>query len=155
MNPNFLGGIGSVIGRILISTIFLMSAVGNKIPNFSKTVMVMEGEGVPWPSLMLLGAILFLVGGSVSIIFGCQTRLGAILLAIFLILATYFFHDFWTFEGEAQKLQMIQFMKNMSLFGALIFIFVNGPGGMSFDERYGNRETSQMPLQSTEPIQCS
>lgn len=134
MNAYSFRDIGSLIGRILISTIFLMSAVGNKIPNFADTAKVMAGEAVPLPSAMLVGAILFLIGGSSMIIVGYQTRIGATMLGVFLILATYYFHDFWTFEGDAQKIQMIQFMKNMSLFGSLVFLIANGPGGMSFDE---------------------
>ena len=142
MNAILLRDIGSLVGRILISTIFLMSAVGNKIPNFADTAKVMAGEGIPIPSTMLVGAILFLVVGSSLVIAGYQTRIGTTLLGVFLILATYFFHDFWAFEGNDQKIQMIQFMKNMSLFGALVFLFANGPGGMSFDEN-SSRKTER------------
>jgi putative oxidoreductase len=47
----------TVIGRVLLATIFLMSAVGNKIPNFSAVAKVMESVGVPAPQLLLVGAI--------------------------------------------------------------------------------------------------
>ena len=123
----------SALGRILLANIFLMSALGNKIPNFSQTAQYMASEGVPLPQLMLAGAILFLIAGSVSIILGFKTRIGAALLLIFLILATFFFHDFWTFEGEARTQQMIQFMKNLSLMGAMIFLIGNGPGAIAMD----------------------
>lgn len=121
----------SLLGRIMIAGIFLMSAVGNKIPNFSGVTQYMAAEGVPMPKVMLAGAIAFLIAGSLSIITGYYARIGAGLLLIFLILATYFFHDFWTFEGDARQQQMIQFLKNVSLMGTMVFVMANGSGAMS------------------------
>ena len=128
-------GVLSVTGRVLLAGIFFMSAVGNKIPNFSKIAEYMGSEGVPAPSFMLVGAIAFLILGSVSIVLGYKARAGAALLLIFLAAATYFFHDFWTFDGEARQQQTIQFMKNASLMGAMLLIMANGSGAWSLDNR--------------------
>ena len=128
-----LQAIGTLLGRIMIATIFFMSAIGNKIPKFNDVVAYMAAEGVPMPKVLLPGAIAFLILGSLSIILGYKARFGALLLLIFLILATYFFHDFWTFEGQEQQLQMIQFMKNLSLMGTMVFLMFNGSGAMSLD----------------------
>jgi putative oxidoreductase len=85
---------------------------------------------------MLAGAMVFLIVGSLSIILGFKARIGASLLLVFLILATYFFHDFWTFEdAQAKQMQMIQFMKNLSLMGAMLFVIANGSGSLSLDEK--------------------
>lgn len=125
----------SPIARLMIATIFLMSAVGNKIPNFSSVVGYMTSEGVPFATPMLVGAIAFLIAGSLSIVVGYKTRIGASLLLIFLVLATYFFHDFWNFEGAEVQPQLIQFMKNLSLMGTMLFLIANGPGEVSLDSR--------------------
>ena len=106
---NLVQSVVTVSGRFLIAAIFLMSAVGNKIPKFSDVAKYMASEGVPLPQLMLVGAILFLIVGSLSIIVGYKARIGAGLLFVFLVLATYFFHDFWNFDGQDQQVQMIQF----------------------------------------------
>ena len=126
----------SILGRIMLAMIFLMSAVGNKIPQFNTVVAYMQSEGVPMASLMLVGAIVFLVVGSISLVAGFKAKIGASLLLVFLMLATYFFHDFWTFEDakEAQQ-QMIQFMKNLGLMGAMVLIIANGAGPGSVDNR--------------------
>lgn len=133
--PQTLSAVLTVIARIMIALIFLMSAVGNKIPNFSSVAGYMGSEGVPAPQVMLIGAIAFLVLGSVSIMIGFQARIGATLLLIFLVLATYYFHDFWTLEGAEAQQQMIQFMKNLSLMGAMLFLIANGAGPMSLDAK--------------------
>jgi putative oxidoreductase len=131
---NTIHGLTTVLGRLLLSTIFLMSAVGNKIPNFDQVASTMKGQGIPQPQVMLAGAILFLVAGSLSIILGYTARIGATLLLIFLGLATYYFHDFWNFRGETQQAQIIQFMKNLGLMGAMLLIMANGSGAMSLDK---------------------
>jgi putative oxidoreductase len=46
-------GVTTVIGRLMLCTIFLMSAVGNKIPNFGGVVQYMQSAGVPSPPVML------------------------------------------------------------------------------------------------------
>lgn len=141
MNKNDIQDIGTVLGRIMIATIFLMSAVGNKIPNFNKVAEYMASEGVPLPQVMLVGAIVFLIAGSLSIIVGFKTRTGAALILVFLVLATYFFHDFWTLENTQSKQdQMIQFMKNLALIGTMVFLMTNGSGRMSLDNILFSKE---------------
>jgi putative oxidoreductase len=127
----------TVVGRLMLATIFLMSALGKKIPDFSGPVEYMTANGVPSPSILLAGAIVFLLAGGVSVVLGFKARIGASLLAVFLILATYFFHDFWTFAPDSQEfqMQMIQFMKNLGLLGAMLMIVANGPGPGSLDNR--------------------
>src|SRR3954466_4924595 len=115
--PYAVRGILAVLGRILISTIFLMSTVGNKIPHFDGVAKVMASVGIPAPQLMLVGAIVFLIAGSVSVIVGYRARWGAALLLTFLVLASYYFHPFWNLDGQAQQDQMIHFMKNLSMMG--------------------------------------
>ena len=136
MSPT-LQGIISLAGRVLLATIFFMSAVGNKIPKFDGVAGYMAKEGVPIPKVMLAGAIVFLIVGSLSLMAGFKARIGALLLLIFLVLATYFFHDFWTFaDPKAQQAQMIQFMKNLSMMGAMTMVAANGSGAWSLDSKW-------------------
>ena len=126
----------SLAGRVLLCAIFLLSAVGNKIPQFEAVKGYMASQGVPMPALALIGAIVFLICGSLAVISGYQARFGAGLLAVFLVLATYYFHDFWTFtEPQARQEQTIQFMKNAGLLGAMLFVIANGPGAWSWHGR--------------------
>ncbi len=135
MTPQVLGAV-NVLGRVLLAAIFLMSAVGNKIPNFSQIAGYMASEGVPAPQAALAGAIVFLIAGSASLILGYRARVGAALLLVFLVLATYFFHDFWTFDdAQARQEQTIQFMKNLALMGAMLMVIAGGSGRWSLDAR--------------------
>ena len=133
----FIKGLFALLGRIMIATIFLMSAFGNKIPKFNDVVAYMTAEGVPQPKILLAGAIAFLILGSISVVLGYRARTGAFLLLIFLAAATYYFPDFWKLAPDDPdfKNQMIQFMKNLSLMGTMVFLMANGPGPWSLDGR--------------------
>ena len=123
------------LGRVFLALIFLMGALGNKIPEFSSEVERMAKEGVPIPSFMLAGGIVFLIAGSISLILGYKARIGATQLLIFLILATFYFHDFWTFSDPLQKrMQMIHFMKNLSIMGGMLIVIANGAGPLSLGQ---------------------
>lgn len=134
--------VASVFGRLMIATIFIMSALGNKIPQFQQVAGYMASEGMPAPQIMLAGAIVFLLVGGVSIVFGWWTRIGATLLLVFLILATYYFHDFWNAPEDQKQMQMIQFMKNLSLMGTMLFLIANGGGWGSIDHYENSRRLS-------------
>jgi len=125
-----------ILARAFLAQIFLLSAFG-KITDYGGTVEYMAGAGVPVPAVLLAGAILFLLAGGVSVLVGFQARIGAVLLIVFLVLATYFFHNFWAFEPDAEEFfqEMIQFQKNLGLLGGLLLIVARGPGSLSVDER--------------------
>lgn len=123
-----------LVGRILLSLIFLMSGI-HKMTAWSDTAEQMAGEGMPTVPLFLFGAIVFEVGGGLSILLGCRARLGAALLIVFLIPTTLIFHDFWTYEGQQQQMQMINFMKNLAIMGGLFVVLGFGAGPMSLDSR--------------------
>jgi putative oxidoreductase len=121
-----------------------MSAVANKIPHYNDVVKVMEAQGMPQAPILLAGAIVFLLVGSVTVVVGYQARLGAFLLLVFLILATYDFHDFWTMaDPQAKQAEMANFMKNLALMGAMLLVLANGPGGWSLDARREKKAAPQ------------
>ena len=135
----------SILGRLLLCAIFLMSAVGNKIPKFEQVVGYMESKGVPQAKYALMAAIAFLIIGSLSVIVGFRARFGAFLLALFLIPTTYYFHNPAAHPAESPEAQaeMIQLMKNAGLFGAMLFIIANGSGAGSLDKGCCVREDEE------------
>jgi putative oxidoreductase len=123
----------SLLGRIMLCTIFLSAAAAQKIPHFQEVTKSMAIEGVPAPELMLGGAIVFLIVGSLSVMAGLKARFGAGLLFIFLVLATYYYHDFWNMPPAYLDNQIAHSLKNLGLGGAMLFIIANGPGAWSLD----------------------
>mgnify|MGYP003674351424 CR=1 FL=1 len=116
------------IGRVLFSLIFIASGL-SKIGDWDKTISYMENHNMVFTSFFLVIAILFQVIGGLSIITGFKTKIGTVLLLIFMIPVTFIFHDFWNYPIEtelemmAQQVEMVSFMKNITIIGALLLIF--------------------------------
>ncbi|WP_084610665.1 DoxX family protein [Synechocystis sp. PCC 7509] len=118
----------SLIARILLSALFLLSAV-NKIMNPAGTQQYMTANGMPLVGLLYIAAVVIEVGGGLSVLLGYKARWGAIALAIFLIPATLIFHT-----NFANQIQQIMFMKNLAIFGGLLMIIQYGAGRISLDK---------------------
>ncbi|HET6369809.1 MAG TPA: DoxX family protein [Nitrospiria bacterium] len=123
----------SLAGRLLLVAIFVMSVFG-KITNPQGTQQYMAAMGMPMTGFFLVCAILFESAGTASLLIGYRTRLGTLLLIIFMIPTTLIFHT-----NFSDRVQVIMFMKNLSMIGGLLTVLAFGPGGFSLDAR---RETS-------------
>jgi len=120
-----MAGIVALIARIFLSFIFLVSGL-KKIFKFDTTAEKMAAKGIPLPEVFLLGAVIFLIVGGLSVALGYKARLGAILLIVFLIPVTLLFHGDIGNAG-----QQTQLMKNLGLMGGLLLIIANGSGKLS------------------------
>ncbi len=120
-------------GRFLITFIFLRSAYGKMI-EFTAVAGMMAKKGMPFSEVFLVGAIAFEIVGGLMILFGWHARIGALLLAIFLVPATLIFHNFWAVDPAQLTNQLNHFMKNLSILGALVFIIGMGSGPLSLKE---------------------
>ncbi|BFM10593.1 DoxX family protein [Simiduia litorea] len=117
----------SPLGRALLALIFVMSGVG-KISAYAGTQGYMEAFGVPGMLLPLV--ILVEVGAGLALMLGWQTRLMAFALAGFSVVSGLLFH-----ANFADQMQMIMFMKNLSIAGGLLFVVAQGAGHYALDNR--------------------
>jgi len=122
----------ALLGRLLLSAIFIMSGI-HKLTAWDQTLQAMQQHGITAAEYLLPVAVVFELGGGLLVLFGLFTRLGALLLIVFLIPTTLLFHNFWAYQGEAMQTQMINFMKNLAIFGGLFTVLGFGPGRFSID----------------------
>lgn len=120
METTHLQNLSTLAGRAMLATIFLVAGFG-KIGAYAGTQAYMESFGVPG---FLLPAVIGLeVLGGLAVLLGIQTRIAAVGLAGFTLLAAVIFHsDF------AQPMQSILFMKNLAISGAFLMLAAQGPG---------------------------
>ncbi|MCU1243299.1 MAG: hypothetical protein JWO71_4025 [Candidatus Acidoferrum typicum] len=130
---SFSQGAVVVLGRFLFVLIFLMI-----VPNhFSRqTIAFAASQGVPLASIAVpFSGVLAGVGG-LSILLGYRAKLGAWLIVLFLVPVTLMMHKFWTVQDPMMaQIQMILFMKNVSMLGAALLISQFGAGPFSLDAR--------------------
>ncbi|HWX66611.1 MAG TPA: DoxX family protein [Rhodanobacter sp.] len=114
-------------GRVLLSSLFVLSGL-SKISAYAATMAYMSALGVP--SMLLPVVIATELLGGLAIAFGWKTRAAAFLLAGFSLVTALVFHN-----NFADQIQMIMFMKNVSIAGAFLLLMVNGAGRLSLDNK--------------------
>ena len=120
-----MANVFDLIGRILISALFIISAY-NKVFSIDGTMSWMEGFGVP--GFLLYAVIVIEIILPLFVIVGYKARIAAALLAIFCIATAFIFHlDF------SDPMQKISFFKNIGLAGGFLFIVANGTKDWSVD----------------------
>jgi putative oxidoreductase len=122
-----------LIGRIMLAWVFVGIAYG-AITNFSGSVAYFTSQKLYAPELWTWLALLLEVIISVSLIIGVGTRYGAILVFIFVLIATAIAHRYWELPAGPQQIgQYNNFLKNISIMGGALGLLVTGPGRFSLD----------------------
>jgi putative oxidoreductase len=114
-------------GRILLALIFVIAGIG-KFNDPAGTAGYMASVGLPgillWPTIALE------VLGGIAIIVGFQTRIVSYLLAAFTLLAAALFHN-----NFADQMQMIMFLKDLSIAGGFLLLASTGATAFAVDKR--------------------
>jgi putative oxidoreductase len=133
-----------LIGRIAFMAVFLTSGIF-KLMDIAGTAKLIESKITISDALAPLAANITSMTGlgtyqllaivlavveivfSLFIIFNVATRFSAFVLAVLLAVGTYYVHDFWNMTGDLKVANMEEFIKNVSIIGALLMMMVIGP----------------------------
>jgi putative oxidoreductase len=126
------------LGRVLFAVLFIISGA-YKLMDLATTTQMTEkivlpsvlapytsqleavtGMAMPQMLAIAAGAIELLCGLMIALNFGA--RFAAILLILFVVGATFYFHDFWNQTGVDARNNMVHALKNLSIIGALFII---------------------------------
>ena len=122
-----------LIGRIMLAWVFVGVAYG-AITNFAGSVAYFTSQKLFPPELWTWVALLLEILMSVSLILGVGTRYGAILVFVFVVVATAIAHRYWEYPAGPQQIgQYNNFLKNISIMGGALAILVTGGGRFSLD----------------------
>lgn len=124
----------TLIGRLLFAALFLPAGIG-KLTGFSGTVGYISSVGLPLPTIGAALALTVEIVGSIALIFGFGTRIAALVLGVFTLVATFFFHNFWGVPADQAFMQQLLFYKNIAVVGGLLVLAANGAGAFSLDAR--------------------
>lgn len=122
-----------LIGRIMLAWVFVGVAYG-AITNFAGSLAYFTSQKLYPPELWTWLALLVELLIAASLILGVGTRYGATLVFVFVAIATAIAHRYWEFPpGPQQFGQYNNFLKNISIMGGALAIFVTGAGRFSLD----------------------
>ena len=139
-SPGWHGAI-LLLGRILIGGIFVQSGF-DKLMGLDAFATGLAARGLPAalaPVLASIGASVEFFGG-LAIVFGVMTRCAAVVMIVFLIVATLISHRFWVLQAAERRAQTVHFAKNVAIIGGFLFLFVTGGGRYSLERWWrGNK----------------
>jgi putative oxidoreductase len=140
MSTSSLAGVSGTSGsasaailvcRIFLSIMFILAGF-SKLTAISATAGWFGSIGLPAPTVTAVVVGLVELVGGLAIAVGYQTRIAAIVIALFTVGATLIAHlDF------ADMTQQLFFMKNLSITGGLLILAAVGAGSLSVDGRRG------------------
>lgn len=122
-----------VVGRVLFSLVFFAHGWGH-LAKTNDMVGYAQFKKVPSPKLSIQVSGVLLILGALSITFGIYADLGALVVAVLMVIFAVKMHDFWT-QSDAQQKQneRTQFLKDLGLGGAALILFVVVGSAKGFD----------------------
>ena len=124
----------NLLGRIAIAALFLPAGL-NKLMGVEATTGYFASLGLPAAAVFVWVVIAIEVLGGVALILGYRTRLVAIALAVFTLLASIAGHAFWAAPADAAFIAQLLFFKNIAVIGGLLVLASSGAGSISMDGR--------------------
>jgi putative oxidoreductase len=120
-----------LVGRVLLSILFIIAGF-SKLTAIAGTAGFFESLGLPVPTVTAVIVGLVELLGGLAILVGFQTRIAAIVLALFTLAATVVAHLDFSQAGNAMMLQ-----KNLAVAGGFLVLAAVGAGALSIDGRRG------------------
>jgi putative oxidoreductase len=125
--------ISPLVGRLILAWFFLGEALGYAA-QWDATVQLMALKNIPVAPLLLALALIVMALGGLSLVFGFQTRHGAVLLFGFTMIASVSMHDFWLIHDPIARSEDYEiFARNMAIAGGLLLLVGMGPGPVAID----------------------
>lgn len=124
----------ALAGRLLLAYLFIPAGFA-KLMGFAGTVGYIASVGLPLPAVGAAIAIVVELGAGIALLLGYKTRIAAIVLAVFTLVASFFFHAYWAAPEAMKMVATLLFNKNIAVVGGLLALAAFGPGRLSIDKK--------------------
>jgi putative oxidoreductase len=116
----------AILARVLIVAIFLANGFGLISQSLAVHDMVARGIPANLASRFVLAGQAVQMFAGLGLAFGLYRRICAVALVAFLVPATLIAHAFWMASGPLFQIQLLNFLKNLSMIDGLLFIATLG-----------------------------
>ena len=129
---NVPANLATVLGRILIALIFILSGIG-QLGAPAHTVAEMASHGIPLPNILVWGVVALELGGGLLLIAGLFTRWIALALFFYTLALAVMFHAYWSVPAAQERVQHAAFYEHLAMMGGMLFVAAFGAGAFSLD----------------------
>jgi putative oxidoreductase len=142
----------SALGRLLIALIFIRAGI-NKLGSIAATAATMRNHGVPYPDILVWGAIALELGGGLMLAAGLYTRWVALALFFYTFSLALIFHRYWTLsDPTAARTDASFFFGHLSMMGGMLFVVAFGAGAYSADALMSQPSTGSVAARRLRPF---
>ena len=121
--------LAALLGRVLLALVFLHSGYG-KLMSPDGSIAYIAKAGLPLPTLAYVAALCVELLVAAAFVLGFQTRWSAWLLFAFTLMTALVFH-----HNFAEKMQLLQFMKNLAIAGGFLQCAVSAIPAWTLDHK--------------------
>jgi putative oxidoreductase len=129
----------ALLARILLAFLFVQGGYYKLMGGIPGTVANMTSHGIPFPDILVWGAIAVELVGGLMLMAGLFTRWVALVIAAYTLALGLIFHAYWLAPAAEARLERIIFLNHLSLIGGMLAIVAFGAGCFSLDAAMGRK----------------
>ena len=124
--------LGELLARFCMSFVFLWSGITKACDRSAAKAEIAE-LGLPYPALLLTLTIICQAICGLMVLLGFWTRLAALVLLGFTVVATSLAHVSHVVTDEKKGQQLTTIFEHLAIVGGLMFLIIYGAGNLSID----------------------
>jgi putative oxidoreductase len=123
----------ALLARILLAVLFVQGGYGKLFGGMARTVATMTSHGIPFPNILVWGAVVVELGIGLCLMAGLFARWAALILAAYTLVLGLIFHAYWLAPAADARFERIIFFNHISIIGGMLAIVAFGAGAYSLD----------------------
>src|SRR6516164_6065377 len=138
--------------------LFVQGGYNKLFGGMAGTVATMTSHGIPFPNILVWGAVVVELGIRLCLIAGLLARAAALVLAAYTLVLGLIFHAYWLGPAAEARFDRIIFYNHLSIIGGMLGVVAFGAGCWSLDalmqrrsERTPDRYATQWRIADSEP----
>ena len=129
----------ALLARILLAILFVQGGYNKLFGGTAGTIATMTSHGIPFPSVLVWGAIAVELGVGLCLMAGLLARWAALILAVYTLALGLIFHAYWLAPAADVRFERIIFFNHLSIIGGMLAIVAFGAGCWSLDAAIGRK----------------
>jgi putative oxidoreductase len=129
----------ALVGRILLAFLFVQGGYNKLFGGTAGTVATMTNHGIPFPSVLVWGAIVVELGIGLCLMAGLLARFAALILAAYTLALALIFHAYWLAPAAEARFDRIIFYNHLAIIGGMLVVVALGAGCWSLDAAMGRK----------------
>jgi putative oxidoreductase len=129
----------ALLARILLAILFVQGGYNKLFGGTAGTAAYMASHGIPFPNILVWGAVVVELGIGLCLMAGLLARWAALILAAYTLALGLIFHAYWLAPAADVRFERIIFFNHLSIIGGMLAIVAFGAGCFSLDAAMGRK----------------